>query len=135
MTGKKLPPPSAWRLNLPGSTTADLSRDGSRRFKSSKDLRSGLGRAPPCPPADSPRPLSRLWHIADGVILWMDDVETAKEVRRWLIIKKMRMTNHATKAFKVRIETGRGIILEPILSHRVDAGLKSCEERRVEEWA
>ncbi len=47
----------------------------------------------------------------------------------------MRMTSHATKAFKVRIETGRGIILEPILSHRVDAGLKSCEEQRVEEWA
>ncbi len=74
--------------NLPGSTTADLSRDGSRRFKSLMDLHSGLGRAPPpCPPADSPRPLSRLWHIADGVILWMDEVETAKEVRRWLIIK------------------------------------------------
>jgi KaiC. len=72
------------------------------------------------------------WADGNCVILWMDEMETAKEVRRWLIIKKMRMTNHATKAFKVRIETGRGIILEPILSHRVDAGLK---ERRVEEWA
>ena len=56
-----------------------------------------------------------LEHIADGVIhMWMDDVETAREVRRWLIVKKMRMTNHATKAFKVRIEFGRGIVLEGV---------------------
>ncbi len=55
-----------------------------------------------------------LEHIADGTIhMWMDNVETTKEVRRWLIIKKMRMTNHATKAFKVKIEPGRGIVLEP----------------------
>jgi len=54
-----------------------------------------------------------LEHIADGVIhMWMDEVEAAKEVRRWLIIKKMRMTNHATRAFKVKIEPGRGIVLE-----------------------
>jgi len=51
-----------------------------------------------------------LEHIVDGVIhMWMDNVETAKEVRRWLIIKKMRMTNHATRAFKVKIEPGRGL--------------------------
>jgi KaiC domain protein len=55
-----------------------------------------------------------LEHIADGTIhMWMDNVEAAKEVRRWLIIKKMRMTNHATKAFKVRIEPGKGLVLEP----------------------
>ncbi|MEM4674594.1 MAG: KaiC domain-containing protein [Pyrobaculum sp.] len=54
-----------------------------------------------------------LEHIADGVIhMWMDDVESAKEIRRWLIIKKMRMTAHDSKAFRVRIETGRGIVLE-----------------------
>lgn len=53
-----------------------------------------------------------LEHIADGVIhLWMDEVETAKEVRRHLIIKKMRMTNHSRKAFDVEIEPGRGIVL------------------------
>jgi KaiC/GvpD/RAD55 family RecA-like ATPase len=44
----------------------------------------------------------------------MDDVETAKEVRRWLIIKKMRMTNHATRAFRVKIEPGRGMVLESV---------------------
>jgi len=54
-----------------------------------------------------------LEHIADGVIhMWMDSVEAAKEVRRWLIIKKMRMTNHAAKAFRVRIESGKGLVLE-----------------------
>ncbi|MFN3803436.1 MAG: KaiC domain-containing protein [Pyrobaculum sp.] len=54
-----------------------------------------------------------LEHIADGVIhMWMDDVEAAKEVRRWLIVKKMRMTAHATRAYRVRIESGRGIVLE-----------------------
>jgi len=42
----------------------------------------------------------------------MDEVEAVKEIRRWLIIKKMRMTNHATRAFKVKIEPGRGIALE-----------------------
>jgi len=45
--------------------------------------------------------------------MWMDDVETVKEVRRWLIVKKMRMTAHATRAFRVKIESGRGLVLEP----------------------
>jgi len=54
-----------------------------------------------------------LEHIADGVIhMWMDNVEATKEVRRWLIIKKMRMTNHATRAFRVKIEPGKGLVLE-----------------------
>ena len=54
-----------------------------------------------------------LEHIADGTIhMWMDNVEATKEVRRWLIIKKMRMTNHATKAFRVKIEPGKGLVLE-----------------------
>ncbi len=53
-----------------------------------------------------------LEHIADGVFhLWMDDVERAKEVKRYLIIKKMRMTNHARRAFRVGIEPGRGFTL------------------------
>ncbi len=48
-----------------------------------------------------------LEHVADGVIhLWMDDVESAREVRRWLIIKKMRMTNHERRA--MRLEIGKG---------------------------
>ena len=54
-----------------------------------------------------------LEHIADGTIhMWMDNVEATKEVRRWLIIKKMRMTNHATRAFRVKIEPGKGLVLE-----------------------
>lgn len=53
-----------------------------------------------------------LEHIADGVFhLWMDDVETTREVRRYLIIKKMRMTNHERQAFKLEIIPGRGIVL------------------------
>ncbi len=56
-----------------------------------------------------------LEHIADGVFhLWMDDVERAKEVRRYFIIKKMRMTNHARHAFRVEIEPGRGFRLYPL---------------------
>ncbi len=56
-----------------------------------------------------------LEHIADGVFhLWMDDVERAKEVRRYLIIKKMRMTNHERRAFRVEIEPGRGFRLYPL---------------------
>jgi len=53
-----------------------------------------------------------LEHIADGIIhMWMDNVAEVKEVRRWLIIKKMRMTNHAKRAFKVDVQPGRGIVL------------------------
>ncbi|MFP3316316.1 MAG: KaiC domain-containing protein [Caldivirga sp.] len=53
-----------------------------------------------------------LEHIADGIIhMWMDNVTEAKEVRRWLIIKKMRMTNHSKKAYRVDIQPGRGIVL------------------------
>mgnify|MGYP001626352019 CR=1 FL=1 len=57
-----------------------------------------------------------LEHVADGIIhMWMDDVEAVKEVRRWLIIKKMRLTNHYSKAVRFSI-TEKGIIpLEPSL--------------------
>ncbi|NPA97405.1 MAG: recombinase RecA, partial [Crenarchaeota archaeon] len=37
-----------------------------------------------------------------------------KEVRRYFIIKKMRMTNHARHAFRVEIEPGKGFTLLPI---------------------
>jgi len=56
-----------------------------------------------------------LEHIADGVIhLWMDNVEEAKHVKRYLIVKKMRMTNHYTGAFLLDIEPGRGIVLKKL---------------------
>ncbi len=53
-----------------------------------------------------------LEHIADGVLhLWMDDVESSKEVKRYMIVKKMRMTNHARTAFKLDVAPGKGIVL------------------------
>ncbi|MGC8982906.1 MAG: KaiC domain-containing protein [Desulfurococcaceae archaeon] len=53
-----------------------------------------------------------LEHIADGVFhLWMEDVESKREVVRYLIIKKMRMTNHRRTAFKLDIVPGKGIVL------------------------
>ncbi len=56
-----------------------------------------------------------LEHIADGVIhLWTANVEEAKEVRRFLIIKKMRMTNHYEGAFRLYIVPGKGIELRPL---------------------
>jgi len=56
-----------------------------------------------------------LEHIADGVFhLWMENVEETREVRRYMIIKKMRMTNHAKTAFKLDIIPGRGVVLEHI---------------------
>jgi len=56
----------------------------------------------------------RVEHITDGVIkLWKEDVETTKEVRRHLIVEKMRATQHRLRAYKVSIEKGRGMILEP----------------------
>ncbi|MEM0371415.1 MAG: KaiC domain-containing protein [Ignisphaera sp.] len=56
-----------------------------------------------------------LEHIADGVLhLWMDDVESSKEVRRYIIIKKMRMTNHKRHAFKLDIVPGKGVVLSPL---------------------
>jgi KaiC domain protein len=56
-----------------------------------------------------------LEHIADGVLhLWMEDVESSKEVRRYMIVKKMRMTNHARTAFKLDMAPGKGVQLTPI---------------------
>jgi KaiC/GvpD/RAD55 family RecA-like ATPase len=56
-----------------------------------------------------------LEHIADGVLhLWMEDVESSKEVRRYMIVKKMRMTNHARTAFKLEIVPGKGVVLEKL---------------------
>ncbi|MEM4855963.1 MAG: ATPase domain-containing protein, partial [Sulfolobales archaeon] len=53
-----------------------------------------------------------LEHIADGILhLWMDDVESVKEVRRYLIIKKMRMTNHFRGTYRVEIAPSKGLIL------------------------
>ena len=56
-------------------------------------------------------------HIADAIIhMWFEDVETNKEIRRWLIIKKARLTNHYRKAMRYDIEPGRGLtLLEPSL--------------------
>ncbi|MEM4619073.1 MAG: ATPase domain-containing protein [Ignisphaera sp.] len=56
---------------------------------------------------------ARVEHVVDGVIyMWMDNVESSKEIRRYLIIKKMRMTQHALKAFRVYIEKNKGLVLE-----------------------
>jgi KaiC domain protein len=56
-----------------------------------------------------------LEHIADGVLhLWMEDVESSKEVRRYMIVKKMRMTNHARTAFKLDIVPSKGVVLEKL---------------------
>lgn len=56
-----------------------------------------------------------LEHIADGVFhLWMEDVESTKEVRRHMIIKKMRMTDHRKTAFKLDILPGKGVMLSEL---------------------
>uniref|UniRef100_A0A7C5TI98 KaiC domain-containing protein n=1 Tax=Ignisphaera aggregans TaxID=334771 RepID=A0A7C5TI98_9CREN len=56
-----------------------------------------------------------LEHIADGVFhLWMEDVEKNKEIKRYMIIKKMRMTNHIRNAFRIEIEPNKGFTLYPL---------------------
>ncbi|MCG2863312.1 MAG: recombinase RecA [Vulcanisaeta sp.] len=51
-------------------------------------------------------------HIADAIIhMWFEDVESTREIRRWLIIKKARLTNHYKKAMRYDIEPGRGLVL------------------------
>jgi KaiC domain protein len=56
-----------------------------------------------------------LEHIADGVFhLWMEDVEKNKEIKRYMIIKKMRMTNHTRNAFRIEIESNKGFTLYPL---------------------
>ncbi|MCS7111759.1 MAG: ATPase domain-containing protein [Ignisphaera sp.] len=58
-----------------------------------------------------------LEHIADGVLhLWMEEVEKSKEIKRYMIIKKMRMTNHVRTAFRIEIEPSRGFVLYPLTS-------------------
>jgi len=59
-----------------------------------------------------------LEHIADGIIhMWINNVTEVKEVKRWLIIKKMRMTNHAKKAYRVDIHPGKGLELEEYMGN------------------
>ncbi|MGC8571632.1 MAG: ATPase domain-containing protein, partial [Caldivirga sp.] len=54
-----------------------------------------------------------LEHVADGIIhMWMDNVQEAKEIRRWLIVKKMRLTNHDRRAHRFEI-TPQGIVEAP----------------------
>jgi KaiC domain protein len=51
-------------------------------------------------------------HIADAIIhMWFEPVETTKEIRRWLIIKKARLTNHYRKAMRFEVEPGKGLVL------------------------
>ncbi len=54
-------------------------------------------------------------HIADAIIhMWIEEPERKKEIERWLIIKKARLTNHYRKAMRYEIEPGRGLtLLEP----------------------
>ena len=54
-------------------------------------------------------------HIADAIIsMWLEEPEKKKEIERWLVIKKARLTNHYRKAMKFEIEPGRGmVLLEP----------------------
>jgi KaiC domain protein len=56
-----------------------------------------------------------LEHIADGVIhMWKSDVEAEMELRRYLIVEKMRMTNHFKRAFEVEILPGKGLVLKKL---------------------
>ncbi|BDR91090.1 ATPase domain-containing protein [Vulcanisaeta souniana] len=54
-------------------------------------------------------------HIADAIIhMWIEEPEKKKEIERWLIIKKARLTNHYRKAMKFEIEPGKGLtLIEP----------------------
>ena len=54
-------------------------------------------------------------HIADAIIsMWLEEPEKKKEIERWLVIKKARLTNHYRKAMRFEIEPGKGmVLLEP----------------------
>ncbi|MGC9179605.1 MAG: ATPase domain-containing protein [Vulcanisaeta sp.] len=54
-------------------------------------------------------------HIADAIIhMWIEQPEKKKEIERWLIIKKARLTNHYRKAMKYEIEPENGLtLIEP----------------------
>lgn len=51
-------------------------------------------------------------HIADAIIhMWFDNVEQEKEIKRWLIIKKARLTDHYRRAMKFEIQPNKGLVL------------------------
>jgi len=51
-------------------------------------------------------------HIADGITqLFLDPIENSKQINRWGIIKRMRLTNHYKKAFYYNIVNGKGIVI------------------------
>ena len=52
-------------------------------------------------------------HIADGIIaLFFEPVEKVREIKRWGIIKKMRLTDHYKRAWSFNIANGKGFVIE-----------------------
>ncbi|RLE92252.1 MAG: KaiC domain-containing protein [Thermoprotei archaeon] len=51
-------------------------------------------------------------HIADGIIqLNFDNIEKTKQIKRWGIIKKMRLTNHYKRAWSFDIKPKQGFVI------------------------
>jgi len=52
-------------------------------------------------------------HIADGIIqMFIEPVEKVRGIRRWGIIKKMRLTNHHKEAWEFDIVEDKGLVIK-----------------------
>ena len=52
-------------------------------------------------------------HIADGIIqMFIEPIEKTREIHRWGIIKKMRLTNHHKGAWEFDIVESKGLVLK-----------------------
>lgn len=52
-------------------------------------------------------------HIADGIIqLYFEDWNRIREVKRWGIIRKMRLTDHYKRAWEYEIINGKGFVIK-----------------------
>lgn len=62
-------------------------------------------------------------HVADGIIRFRRSIKDGR-LRRYLIIEKMRQTNHDARVWEINIVEGKGlVILNPLEISRVDLAL------------
>jgi len=70
-------------------------------------------------------------HIADGILRFRRSVREGL-LKRYILVEKMRQTNHSLVMHEINIEDGRGlVILGPTRRRREDVGLPSDVTRRI----
>ena len=74
-----------------------------------------------------------LEHVADGIVRFRRFVRQG-ELRRYVLVEKMRQTSHSLRLHRVEIIDGRGMVVgEPVEARREDTVLPERVARRIRE--